>query len=94
MINLTKSQKNQNGTASIISTLILVILLSLISIGFAKIMDRSLQNSLDSNLSSAANYAAQSGINDAMAYIKTRGINDVSSCTGLEGTHPRELALM
>jgi hypothetical protein len=88
MTTPNKHNRNQNGTASIISTLIIVILLSLISVGFAKIMDRSLQNSLDSHLYSAADYVAQSGINDAMAYIKARGINDNTSCTGLSGNPP------
>jgi hypothetical protein len=73
---LTKNiHNNQEGTASIISTFIIVILLSLITIGFAKIMNRSLQESLNSNLSSAADYAAQSGVNDALSLIKAKGIN-------------------
>jgi hypothetical protein len=79
---------NQEGTASIVSTFIIVILLSLISIGFAKIMSRSLQESLNSHLSSAANYAAQSGINDTIAYIKAKGTPTNTACSGLKGTPP------
>lgn len=77
---LTKNiRKNQQGTASLISTLIIVILLSLICVGFAKIMNRALQESLSSNLASAANYVAQSGVNDAISYVK---VHDKDATSG------------
>jgi hypothetical protein len=86
IISTNKNNRGQEGMASIISALIIVILLSLISIGFAKIMSRSLENSVNSHLASAADYAAQSGINDAMAYINANGVQPVTSCNALNGS--------
>lgn len=77
---------NEQGLASIVIVGVLVILLALITLGFSKIMNRAVNNSLNNQLSAAANYAAQSGINDAMAYIKGQASpDDVSSsdCTTL-----------
>jgi Tfp pilus assembly protein PilX len=94
---LTKNiRKNQQGMASVISTLIIVILLSLICVGFAKIMNRSLQESLSSNLASAANYVAQSGVNDAISYIKVHGKDSVpednrNDCSWLKGSPPKKI---
>lgn len=81
-----QKEKNEKGLASIVIVSILVILLSLITLSFSKIMNRAVNNSLNNQLSAAANYAAQSGINDAMAYIKGQASpDDVSSsdCTSL-----------
>lgn len=80
------SRRNEQGMASIVIVGVLVVLLALISIGFSKIMNRAVTRSLNNQLSSAATYAAQSGINDAMAYIKGQpNPSDVSSndCTSL-----------
>lgn len=84
--NLTAAPRGQEGLASIVIVGVLVILLALITLGFSKIMNRAVNNSLNNQLSAAANYAAQSGINDAMAYIKGQSNpDDVSSsdCTTL-----------
>lgn len=78
--------QGQEGMASIVIVGVLVVLLALISIGFSKIMNRAVTRSLNNQLSSAATYAAQSGINDAMAYIKGQpNPSNVSSndCTSL-----------
>src|SRR5581483_388449 len=64
-----KVQKDQRGVASIIIVGFLVVLLTLISVGFTKIMDRSLLSASADQQGSAANYAAQSGINAVAAYL-------------------------
>jgi hypothetical protein len=55
--------------ASFVIVSVLVILLTLITIGFAKIMDRAQQNSLNNQLSSAANYAAQAALKDISSAV-------------------------
>lgn len=62
--------KNQTGLASIVVVFVLVIVLSLISIGFTKIINRGTQSSTNSQLAAAASAAAQSGITETANYIK------------------------
>lgn len=63
-------QRNQIGIVSIMITLIMMIVISLIILGFAQLSRREVRNSLDSQLSTQAYYAAESGINDAHTLIK------------------------
>jgi type II secretory pathway pseudopilin PulG len=63
--------KEQRGLASIVIVSVLVVLITLISLGFARIMNRTIGNSANSSFSSAATYAAQSALNDVGAYLKT-----------------------
>lgn len=65
-------RNNHRGMASIIIVAILVILLTLTSLGFAKLMDRSVNNSLTKQLNSSANYAAQTGLNDVLGLIQKK----------------------
>ena len=60
---------SQQVITSIVVVFVLVVLLTLVGIGFTKVMNRSLQSSSASQQASAASYAAQSGINDAISYI-------------------------
>jgi hypothetical protein len=66
----TGLQSNQQGIVSIMVTLIIMIVLSLVVLGFARIMRREQRQSLDYQLSTQAFYAAESGINDAVRAIK------------------------
>lgn len=61
---------NQQGLIAIIVSMILMIILSLIVLGFATNTRREQRQSLDRQLNSRAFYAAESGINDAREYIK------------------------
>lgn len=70
MIRVGKNRRDQNGLASLIVVSVLVVLLTLISLGFARLMSRSSINSTNRQLSNAATYAAQSGINDVVDYMK------------------------
>jgi Tfp pilus assembly protein PilX len=82
-----RRMRPENGLASIIIVGVMVILLTLISLGFANIVDRHLRNSISHQLSVGATYAAQSGINDALNYLKTiDSTATASKCGDLIGT--------
>jgi len=74
---------NQRGITSVVVVFVLVTLLTLIGIGFTKIMNRSLQSSAASQQASAANYAAQSGVNDVLSYLKTQPATAATKCDDL-----------
>jgi Tfp pilus assembly protein PilV len=57
--------KNQSGMASILITMITMVVISLIVLGFATISRREQGNTLDQQLSTQAFYAAESGVEDA-----------------------------
>jgi hypothetical protein len=63
--------KEQRGMASIVIVSILVVLVTLISVAFARIMNRAITNSANHSFSTAATYAAQSAINDVASYLKS-----------------------
>ncbi len=67
--------REENGMASILVTMIMMIVVTLIVIGFAQISIRQQQNTLDSQLNAEANYAAKSGINNAENVI----ISDINN---------------
>lgn len=68
----------QKGFASIVVSLILVVVLSLITVGFVQLSRREQQNSLNQQLATQANYAAESAINKVVSDLKTPG-NTVTS---------------
>jgi Tfp pilus assembly protein PilX len=65
--NLAKSQA---GMVAIFVTMIMMIVISLLVLGFAQISRHEQRSSLDTQLSTQAYYAAESGINDAKAAIQ------------------------
>lgn len=67
---------NQGGIVSIVVTMILMIVITLIVLSFAKISRREQRNALDRQLSTQAFYAAESGINDAKTAIASWSVND------------------
>ena len=62
---------DQRGMASIVITMVTMVVISLIVIGFATVSRREQRQSLDQLLSSQAFYAAESGVEDARAIIKS-----------------------
>lgn len=68
-MNNTKDIK-QSGFVSVIVAAMIMIILSLITIGFTRIMQREQQQVLDRQLSKQALYAAESGINDVYGALK------------------------
>lgn len=69
MRNINNTRHNQQGFASMVVALTLVIVLALVTIGFAQLTRREQQNALNKQLATQANYAAESGINDAIKYL-------------------------
>lgn len=63
-------KSNENGFASIAIALVLIVVLALLTIGFAQLARREQQTALDKQLATQANYAAESGINAAFKDIK------------------------
>jgi hypothetical protein len=68
----TPIKHNQSGIASILVTMIMMIVLTLIVLGFATISRREETNALNNQLSSQAFYAAETGVNDAQQVISAQ----------------------
>jgi hypothetical protein len=74
--------KEERGLASIVIVSVLVVLITLITLGFARIMNRTVSNASNHALSTAATYGAQSALNDVATYIKTNPNANSSTCNG------------
>jgi hypothetical protein len=78
---MKQRSSKQAGVVSIMVTLIMIIVITLIVLGFAEISRNEQRSSLDDQLSAQAYYAAESGINDARAIIDA----DVKAGTSVPG---------
>ena len=78
---LTATQP-EHGMASIVAVCVMMVLVTLVSLGFARIMDRAAVNSQLHQASSTATYAAQSALNDISTYIKTNPTAYSRNCVG------------
>src|SRR3990167_4237566 len=78
--------KNQSGMASVVIVSVLVVILTLISVGFARVMDRAVNNSVNNQLGSSAYYVARSGISDASAYLAVTPNASADTCDDLLGS--------
>lgn len=74
--------RGQEGMASFVVVSILIVLLTLISLGFARLMERASQNARNQQAATAATYAAESGINDVATYIKKNPTAKSDNCVG------------
>lgn len=84
MIKTNNFHKNEEGFASLVIALILIIILALLTTGFGQLARREQQTALDRQLSNQAYYAAESGVNDAVQYVQnTRNPSNVTTCQGL-----------
>lgn len=63
---------NQTGLVSILVTMIIMIVLGLIILGFARITRREQRQVLDRQLNTQAYYAAETGVNDALEAIREK----------------------
>ena len=86
MSTTSVDQSKQRGMVAIMITMILMIVISLIVLGFAQISRRNQRQSLDRQLSTQAFYAAETGVNDAAELINTAIANglpvaDKPSCS-------------
>lgn len=68
--------KNQSGLVSIVVSMLLILVLSLIVMAFARLTQREQRQVLDRQLSTEAFYAAESGINDGTRALLTNGSNE------------------
>jgi Tfp pilus assembly protein PilX len=66
-----KLKTNQSGVASILVTIIMMIIISLVVLGFGQLSNREQSEALDRQLSVQAYYAAESGVNDAISAVNT-----------------------
>lgn len=62
-------RKNETGIVAIFVTLIMMIVISIIVIGFSQIARREVADAVNRQLSTEAFYAAESGVNDAYSVI-------------------------
>lgn len=85
---------SQEGIVSIMVVSVLIVLLSLVTIGFARLMNRETRQALDRQLGLQSYYAAESGINDAIKYLDgikasgqpiTRANATIDKCSGDTG---------
>ncbi|HSW37299.1 MAG TPA: pilus assembly PilX N-terminal domain-containing protein [Candidatus Saccharimonadales bacterium] len=78
----------ERGFASLVVGLILIIVISLVTVGFATLIRREQKNALDKQLSTQAFYAAESGVNDAIKAIQSGQANlgDGKKCNSLPAT--------
>lgn len=72
-MNGQKTKQDQRGVASILVVMILMTVLALISVGFSRLMNQEVKRALNRQLSTVAYYAAESGVNDAKAYLDAGG---------------------
>lgn len=82
----TPIRNNEQGMVSIMVTMILMIVISLLVLGFAQISRNNQRQSLDRQLSTQAFYAAETGINDALNKINTSGVSPIPAKTSCSDT--------
>lgn len=80
------NQRYQNGFVSIIVTMILLVVTSLLVISFAFLARQNQTRNLNQQLSTQAFYAAESGVNDAVAKLQAGKLTDNSDCAGTAST--------
>lgn len=80
--NNQKTTPDERGFASIVIALTLVIILALMTVGFAQLARREQRSALNKQLATQAYYAAETGIEDARADILSGKIQSSNSnCT-------------
>jgi Tfp pilus assembly protein PilX len=81
MIKRAKKPLDEQGFASLVVAMVMILVLALISVGFAQLARREQQDALFNQLSTQAYYAAESGVNDVI-----KGIQDGSIIYKPDGT--------
>jgi Tfp pilus assembly protein PilX len=83
MISMSRTRTNEQGMVSILITMIMIIVITLIVLGFSEVTRRNQREALDNQLSTQAYYAAESGVNAAANFLSNYSgapIN-TSNCT-------------
>ena len=83
---------NERGFASLIIGLILVLVLALMTVGFAQLSRHEQQQALSHQLASQAYYAAETGVNDA--YYDITHVNPVTGNTYINAGNASNTACM
>lgn len=71
-MNRVRGNHKQAGMASFMVTTVLILVISLIIIGFSQVARRNMREALDRQLNAQAFYAAESGVNSAVAVIQSK----------------------
>jgi hypothetical protein len=87
----TKSPKDERGIVSLMVTFVIIIVISLIVIGFSQVARRNQRSALDRQLSTQAFYAAETGINDVTNLIRSGtavfSAGDDTDCDGFSSNN-------
>lgn len=70
MRNTTILHRNQSGFASLVIAIIMIIVLSLLTLGFAQVSRREQKSALDKQLVNQAYFAAESGVNEVIKNLE------------------------
>lgn len=81
----TTTIKDQRGIISIVVTVVLILVISLLVMSYAKVIRREQNIQLDRQLSSRAFYAAESGVNIAKEKISAGRTTNKTDCGGETG---------
>jgi hypothetical protein len=90
-VRVLRITKHEAGIVSIFTATMLIVVLSLIVLGLAQISRREQRVALDTQLSTQAFYAAESGVNDAVAAIQSQlssGVQTKDQCGEQLGRFP------
>jgi hypothetical protein len=82
--NIKQVQRNEHGMAPLIVTFVLIIVISIIVVGFSQITRINSREALDRQLSTQAYYAAETGVNFAKVKLASGyspTSDDATSCT-------------
>lgn len=80
-----KLLEDEAGFAPLIVSMIIIIVLSLMTLGFVTLMSSNQKNALNLQLNNSAYYAAESGINDAIQAIKYGYTANKTTCGPISG---------
>ena len=69
---MTKHKLNQNGASAIMFAMVFIIVISLLTVGFATLARRDQRAALDKTLSNEAQYAAEAGVESVKEYVKRK----------------------
>ncbi|MEK7603234.1 MAG: hypothetical protein AAB459_03255 [Patescibacteria group bacterium] len=89
---------NQQGIVAFVITIIVMIIIVITTVSMSVIANRESKQALDRQLSTQAFYAAESGINDTVDYIRDKirnnqPVTDITDCsTGTTGTSAVNIA--
>lgn len=77
-----KNGKTQQGFVAIVATLMIMGILALLTVGFSYATRQAQRRTLDDQLNSQAFYAAESGVNDAIAELQLDPTISKNTCGG------------